>query len=236
MFSCLAPPTRQIWQKTRLHPLCRQASIQNHKRTQRAPSQTHWIHSLKLTCQIRQSFFLGEQSRGAQEIENDSLQKCVPLKLFALWVSVCLSWCRTNPSYSYCPSVISNSVSFNSKVENTVYGDLNCVILKIEQPKLHSVFQECSKCFNPRVTPPPLLLDMPLQYHLYFPVWWFSRKVVSNSCDPMDCSLPNSFVHGILQPRVLEWVTISFPRGSSRPRNWTWVSCFAVRFFTNWAT
>ena len=36
-------------------------------------------------------------------------------------------------------------------------------------------------------------------------------------CDPMDCSPPGSFVRGILQARVLEWVTISFSRGSSRP-------------------
>ena len=28
-------------------------------------------------------------------------------------------------------------------------------------------------------------------------------------CDPMDCSLPGSFLHGILQARVMEWVTIS---------------------------
>ena len=38
-------------------------------------------------------------------------------------------------------------------------------------------------------------------------------------CDPMDCSLPGSSVHGILQARVLEWVAISFSRGSSWPRN-----------------
>ena len=31
-----------------------------------------------------------------------------------------------------------------------------------------------------------------------------------DSCDPVDCSLPGSFVHGILQARILEWVTISF--------------------------
>ena len=36
-------------------------------------------------------------------------------------------------------------------------------------------------------------------------------------CDPMDCSLPGSFVHGILQAGVLEWVAISSSRGSSRP-------------------
>ena len=44
-------------------------------------------------------------------------------------------------------------------------------------------------------------------------------------CDPMDCSPPGSSVHGVLQARILEWVSISCSRGSSRPRDWTWVSC-----------
>ena len=44
-------------------------------------------------------------------------------------------------------------------------------------------------------------------------------------CKPMDCSPPGSSVHGIFQARVLEWVAISFSRGSSRPRDRTWVSC-----------
>ena len=34
-------------------------------------------------------------------------------------------------------------------------------------------------------------------------------------CDPMDCSPPGSSIHGILQARILEWVAISFSRGSS---------------------
>ena len=55
-------------------------------------------------------------------------------------------------------------------------------------------------------------------------------------CDPMDCSLPGSSVHGIFQARVLEWVTISFSRGSSQPRDWTLVSRVAGRCFTVWAT
>ena len=38
-------------------------------------------------------------------------------------------------------------------------------------------------------------------------------------CDPMDCSLPGSSVHGIFQARVLKWVAISFSRGSSQPRD-----------------
>ena len=37
-------------------------------------------------------------------------------------------------------------------------------------------------------------------------------------CDPMDCSLPGSSVHGILPARTLEWVTIPFSRGSSKPK------------------
>ena len=41
----------------------------------------------------------------------------------------------------------------------------------------------------------------------------------SNSCDPMDCSLPGSSVHKILQARILEWFAISFSRGSSRHRD-----------------
>ena len=50
-------------------------------------------------------------------------------------------------------------------------------------------------------------------------------------CDPVDCSLPGSSIHGILQARVLEWVAISFSRGS-RPRDQTRVSCIAGRCLT----
>ena len=55
-------------------------------------------------------------------------------------------------------------------------------------------------------------------------------------CNPMDGSLPGSSVHGILQARVLEWVAMPFSRGASQPRDQTWVSCIAGRFFTVWAT
>ena len=65
--------------------------------------------------------------------------------------------------------------------------------------------------------------------------WWFSRKVGSDSCDPMDCSPPGSSVHGVFQARILEWLAISFSRRSSQPRNRTWVSRIAGRFFTDWA-
>ena len=54
-------------------------------------------------------------------------------------------------------------------------------------------------------------------------------------CNPMDFSLPGSSVHGIFQARVLEWVAISFSRGSS-PQDRTQVSHIAGGRFTAWAT
>ena len=53
-------------------------------------------------------------------------------------------------------------------------------------------------------------------------VWAQSCPTLS---DPMDCSLPASSIHGILQARILEWAAISYSRGSSQPRNRTHVSC-----------
>ena len=52
-----------------------------------------------------------------------------------------------------------------------------------------------------------------------------SEAVVAQSCltlhYPMDCSLPDSSIHGILQARILAWVAIPFSRGSSQPRDQT---------------
>ena len=72
---------------------------------------------------------------------------------------------------------------------------------------------------------------------------WCSQSVkvlVTQSCptlcDPMDCSPPGSSVHRILHARILERVAISFSRGSSQCRDWTWVSHIVGRLFTDWAT
>ena len=51
-------------------------------------------------------------------------------------------------------------------------------------------------------------------------------------CNPVDCSVPGSSVHGILQAKILECVAISFSTGSSQPRDRTEVSHIAVRRFT----
>ena len=54
-------------------------------------------------------------------------------------------------------------------------------------------------------------------------------------CNSTDCSPPGSYVHGILQARILELVAISFSRASCWPRDQTQVSCIAGIFFTTWA-
>ena len=87
-------------------------------------------------------------------------------------------------------------------------------------------------------------------FGVYFPMFWIwtlfgladvlcvlSSSVMSSSCGPMDCSPPGSSVHGIFQARKLEWVAISFSRGSSWPRDRTYifrVSCIAGGFLTRW--
>ena len=61
--------------------------------------------------------------------------------------------------------------------------------------------------------------------------YWVCKKEKSGSvaqscptlCDPIGCSPPGFSVHGILQARILEWVVIPFSRGSSPPRDQTWI-------------
>ena len=69
---------------------------------------------------------------------------------------------------------------------------------------------------------------------------WFCRLLLLSRVQlfavPWTYSLPGSSLHGILQARILEWIAVPFSRGSFWPRDWTWVSCIAGRFFTIWAT
>ena len=67
-------------------------------------------------------------------------------------------------------------------------------------------------------------------------MWSESAQSCPTLCNHMDCSLPGSSLHGILQARILEWVAISFSRGSSRLGDWTQVSCIVGRHFNLWAT
>ena len=54
-------------------------------------------------------------------------------------------------------------------------------------------------------------------------------------CNPMDCSPPGSSVHWVSQARILEWVAISFSRGSSQSKSWTHVSSTGRQVLYHWA-
>ena len=61
-------------------------------------------------------------------------------------------------------------------------------------------------------------------------------SVMSDSLWPHGLQPTMLSIHGILQARILEWVAIPFSRGSSWPRDETWVSGITCRFFTSWVT
>ena len=84
-----------------------------------------------------------------------------------------------------------------------------------------------------------------------WPTWVYARissrsrnslNIILLSCvrptlfDSVDCTLPGSSVHGILQARILKWVAIPFSRRSSWSKDWTQVSWIAVWFFIVWTT
>ena len=74
------------------------------------------------------------------------------------------------------------------------------------------------------------------RYHLILSKWSEVAQLCPTLCDPVNCSPPGSSILGILQARILEWVAISFSRGTSRPRDRTQVSRIAGRRFNLWAT
>ena len=78
-----------------------------------------------------------------------------------------------------------------------------------------------------KVSEPPLTST----WLLLRPHWWSSRVWLFETPWTPGCS-----VYGISQTRILEWVAISFSRGSSKPRDQTWVSFIVGRVFIDWAT
>ena len=82
----------------------------------------------------------------------------------------------------------------------------------------------------------PLLSPSPPALNLSQHQWSEIVQPCPALCEPMDCSLPGSSVHGIFQAIVLEWIAISFSSGSSQPRDRTRVSHIVDRCFTVWAT
>ena len=84
--------------------------------------------------------------------------------------------------------------------------------------------QSAVACCRVEVPAWDLLEEVPIIFITFTIVWvseWVSEVAQSclTVCNPVDCSLPGSSVHGILQARIVEWVAISFSRGISPPRD-----------------
>ena len=122
-------------------------------------------------------------------------------------------------------------------------------LLEFTQTHVHRVSDAIQPSHPPSSPSPPAL--NPSQHQSLFQ-WansihtvqefqnvWKVKVLVTQSCltlgDLMYCSFTVSTDHGILQARILEWVTISFSRGYSWPRDRALVSHNAGRFFTVWA-
>ena len=80
------------------------------------------------------------------------------------------------------------------------------------------------------------LAQSPNAYPLNHTICVFVIQLCLTLCDPMDCSLPGSSLHGIPKANILEWVLIPFSRGYSWPRDQTRASYIVGRFFTVWTT
>ena len=178
----------------------------------------------------------------------------------AWWAAVCgVAQSRTRLKWLSSSRLVISSFPRSKRLLISWLQSPSAVIL--EPPKIKSVTVStvspsiCHEVMGPDV----MILDFwnnhrSLQRRLYIQhtgVLFSTGRLNTPSCDsvkvlvtqsfqlfvtPMDCSLLGSSVHGILQARILEWVAVPFSRGPSRPRDQTWVSCIASKFFTIWAT
>ena len=109
-----------------------------------------------------------------------------------------------------------------------------CTCSLLPSPHDSSVSQKASLGVTVKVI--AWITNLPLPCGLSEVKWNEVTQSCPTLCDPKGCSLPGSSVRGIFQAWILEWVAISFSRGSSWPRDQTRVSHIAGRCFTVWAT
>ena len=103
----------------------------------------------------------------------------------------------------------------------------------MDQPIWHTSQRECVYSHGYNMPIPHLFF---IELHSCMLSLCVLSQLCPTLCNPMDCSPTGSSVHGISQARILEWVAISFSRGSSWPRDQTQVPCLSGRLFTIWAT
>ena len=100
-------------------------------------------------------------------------------------------------------------------------------VLQILTPKIHSILLLISTLIKITLFQVNILCDQ---------VTESITQLCSTLLGPMGCSPPGSPVHGILQAKILKWVTIPFSRGCSWPRDQTQDSYISGRFFIVWST
>ena len=134
---------------------------------------------------------------------------------------------------SYCEKHVNNILTFTRKKSfiQFISGTISSELLLVKMWLNFKVFK--SQYLNTNLTSSYFLISKTM-YFLVFEGKKESEVAQScpTVCNPMDCSPPGSSVHGIFQARVLEWVAISFSRGSSQPRYRTWIFHIAGRCFT----
>ena len=152
------------------------------------------------------------------ETFSSSLSGFLNLSTVDIWV-ICHGDCPV------CEECLAATLASPQLLESTTSPDIarHC-LLGVDYPKLGTTALNVR--FIPRL---PQVLSIRAQRYLV-------SQSVSQSCptlcDPKDCRLPGSSVHGILQARRLDWVAIL----SSQPRDQTQIFCIAGRFFIVWAT
>ena len=146
-----------------------------------------------------------------------------------------------------------NSPQVSSDLSDLFISLLYSCTLLHSTLKILQLLQSQPSSFGPHSTLPPWVTASistssvtswkSLEFHILIPVfiatnlkWSEVAQLCLTLCDPMDYSLQSSSVHGIFQARVLEWVAISFSRGSSWPRDRTQITRIAGRHFTVWTT
>ena len=127
------------------------------------------------------------------------------IRVFSSESVLCIRWPKYwSFSFSISPSnEYSGLVSFRIDwFYLAVQGTLKSLL---QHHSLKSSILWCSAFFMVQLLYP----SMTIRKTIALTTWTFVDKVMSDSCDPMDCSLPGSSAHGVLQARILKWVAVS---------------------------
>ena len=149
---------------------------------------------------------------------------------------------KTDNRWSFETTVFSNQLQLDT-INNPDLPMTNLILWKVHLPQIKDILMEDPETVSG--SSDPVAISFPVLYTrtlLFIHSRWSEVKwncsVVSDSLHSpwMDCVLWGPSIHGILQARILEWVAISFSRGSSWPRIEPGSPALQTDAFTVWAT